>query len=88
MGREMGGSFKTEGIYVYLWVIHVGLTKKEQIPVKELSSIKNIFKNRTKNVCMESRFGLVRKDSQDRFILIRPIGKHLSFFFFFFFFLV
>ena len=23
MGREMGGSSKREGIYVYLWLIHV-----------------------------------------------------------------
>ena len=23
MGREMGGSFKRERIYVYLWLIHV-----------------------------------------------------------------
>jgi len=23
MGSEMGGSFKREGIYVYLWLIHV-----------------------------------------------------------------
>ena len=23
MGREMGGKLKTEGIYVYLWLIHV-----------------------------------------------------------------
>ena len=22
MGREMGGSFKREGIYVYIWLIH------------------------------------------------------------------
>ena len=22
-GREMGGKFKREGIYVYLWLIHV-----------------------------------------------------------------
>ena len=22
MGREMGGRFKSEGIYVYLWLIH------------------------------------------------------------------
>ena len=22
-GREMGGMFKREGIYVYLWLIHV-----------------------------------------------------------------
>ena len=23
MGREMGGRFKKEGMYVYLWLIHV-----------------------------------------------------------------
>jgi len=23
MGREMGGSFKRKGVYVYLWLIHV-----------------------------------------------------------------
>ena len=23
MGREMGGRFKREGLYVYLWLIHV-----------------------------------------------------------------
>ena len=23
IGREMGGKFKREGIYVYLWLIHV-----------------------------------------------------------------
>ena len=23
MGREMGGRFKREGIYVYLWLIHI-----------------------------------------------------------------
>ena len=23
MGREMGSSFKREGIYIYLWLIHV-----------------------------------------------------------------
>ena len=25
VGREMGGGFKREGIYVYLWLIHVGV---------------------------------------------------------------
>ena len=25
MGRETGGRFKREGIYVYLWLIHVGV---------------------------------------------------------------
>ena len=24
-GREMGGRFKREGTYVYLWLIHVGV---------------------------------------------------------------
>jgi len=25
MGREMGGRFKRKGVYVYLWLIHVGV---------------------------------------------------------------
>ena len=28
MGREMGGKFKREGAYVYLWLIHVEETAK------------------------------------------------------------
>ena len=28
MGREMGGRFKREGICVYLWLIHVAVSKK------------------------------------------------------------
>ena len=28
MGREMGGRFKREGTYVYLWLIHVDVWKK------------------------------------------------------------
>ena len=28
MGREMGGKFKREGIYVYLWLIHVEVLEK------------------------------------------------------------
>ena len=27
MGREMGGRFKREGIYVYLWLIHAEVCK-------------------------------------------------------------
>ena len=27
-GREMGGRFKREGIYVYLWLIHVEVWQK------------------------------------------------------------
>ena len=37
MGRKMGGSFKTEGIYVYLWLIHVEFGRKQQNSVKQLS---------------------------------------------------
>ena len=28
MGREIGGSFKREGINVYLWLIHVEVRQK------------------------------------------------------------
>ena len=28
MGREMGGKLKKEGIYVYLWLIHVDVWQK------------------------------------------------------------
>ena len=28
MGRKMGGSFKGEGLYVYLWLIHVQVWQK------------------------------------------------------------
>ena len=28
MGQEMGGRFKREGIYVYLWLIHVEVRQK------------------------------------------------------------
>jgi len=28
MGREMGGKFKREGAYVYLWLIHVDVSQK------------------------------------------------------------
>ena len=41
MGREMGGSFKREGIYVYLWLIHVGVGEKTNSG-KQLSFNKKI----------------------------------------------
>ena len=37
MGREMGGSFKREGTYVYLWLILWGFDRKQQNSVKQLS---------------------------------------------------
>jgi len=36
-GGEMGGRFKREGIYVYLWLIHVRFDGKQQNSVKQLS---------------------------------------------------
>ena len=42
MGREMGGNFKKEGIYVYLWLIHVAV-RKQQNSVKQLSFNKKLI---------------------------------------------
>ena len=36
MGREMGGTFKREGIYVYLWLIHVEVLQKTTKFCKEI----------------------------------------------------
>ena len=45
MGREMGGRFKREGTYVYLWPIHADLwqksTKNQQNETKNKKSTKN-----------------------------------------------
>ena len=37
MRGEMGGRFKREGVYVYLWLIHVRFDRKQQNSVKQLS---------------------------------------------------
>ena len=37
MGRERGRRFKREGIFVYLWLIHVRFDRKQQNSVKQLS---------------------------------------------------
>ena len=37
IGRRIGGSFKREGTYVHLWLIHVGFERKQQNSVKQLS---------------------------------------------------
>ena len=39
----MGERFKTKGIYVYLWLIHVKVDRKQQNSVKQLSVNKNKF---------------------------------------------
>ena len=30
-GAEMGGRFKTKGMYVYLWLIHVKIDRKQRL---------------------------------------------------------
>ena len=45
MGREMGGRFKREGIYVYLWLIHVEVGQKTAKFCKaSILQLKNKFK--------------------------------------------
>jgi len=36
MGQEMGGRFKKEGIYVYLWLIHVEVLQTTTTFCKEI----------------------------------------------------
>ena len=43
MGREMGGRFKWEGTYVYLWLIHVEIWQK---PTKFCKAITLQLKNK------------------------------------------
>ena len=43
MGREMGGRFKREGAYVYLWLIHVDVRQK---PTKFCKAIILQLKNK------------------------------------------
>ena len=45
----MGGKFKKEGIYVYLWLIHVEVLQKTTKFCKAIILQKN-FKNRTINI--------------------------------------
>jgi len=46
MGREMGGRFKREGTYVYLWLIHVDIWQKA---TKFCKAIILQLKNKLKN---------------------------------------
>ena len=32
MGQEMGGRFRKEGTYAYLWLIHVGMNGTISVP--------------------------------------------------------
>ena len=43
MGREIGGRFEREGTYIYLWLIHVDICRKQQNSVSNYPSIKNKF---------------------------------------------
>ena len=42
----MGGRFKREGTYVYLWLIHVEVWQKQQNPIKQLSFNKKLKKKK------------------------------------------
>ena len=49
MGKEMGGRFKREGIYVYLWLIHVEVRQKTTKFCKAIIlQLKNKLKKRKK----------------------------------------
>ena len=40
MGWDMGGSFKSEGAYVYLWLIHVDAWQKPEQYCKAIIQLK------------------------------------------------
>ena len=44
MGREMGGRFRREGAYVYLWLIRGGCGRNQHNTAKQLSSKKQFLK--------------------------------------------
>ena len=49
MGKKMGGRFKKEGIYVYLWLIHVEVRQKTTKFCKAIIlQLKNKLKKRKK----------------------------------------
>ena len=51
MGRKMGRRFKTEGIYVYLWLIHVDVWHKPtQFCKAIILQLKNNLKNKERNL--------------------------------------
>ena len=37
VGGELGGNFRREGMYVHLWLIEVGVCRKQQDSIKQLS---------------------------------------------------
>ena len=55
MGRDMGGRFKKEGIYVYLWLIHVDVWQKttkfcKAIILQLKNKLIKMLKTHTKNL--------------------------------------
>ena len=52
MGREMGGRFKREGEYVYLWLIHVGVLWKTAKFYKAIILQLKKKKKHTQNICI------------------------------------
>ena len=82
MGREMGGSFKREGIYVYLWVIHVEFRQKTTKFCKAIILQKKKKKNSphiiTINFCILSIFIKRSLHKQIMFILLFFLTSALS----------
>jgi len=65
MGREMGGRFGREGIYVYLWLIHVDVWQKTTkfckaiiLQLKNLKIIVNVIGRMKKKVTLDTSLWL------------------------------
>ena len=53
MGREMGGRFRTEGLYVYLWLIHAEVWEKTTIFCKAIIlQLKSKLKKKKTSGCL------------------------------------
>ena len=50
MGQEMGGRFKREWIYIYLWLIHVEVWQKTKFCKANTLQYKNFFKMALKKI--------------------------------------
>ena len=56
VGREMGGRFKREGIYVYLWLIHVEVWQKTAKSCKAIILQLKIIKNLKINLFKKNNY--------------------------------
>ena len=73
MGREMGGRFKREGIFVYLWLIHVEVWQKITKFCKPIIlQLKKLIKKK-KN--QSSKNGVSMETTQEEAVLSRKWGR-------------